>query len=213
MANTPSLKIYVAGNFATDRERCRSIAITLERLGHEITVKWFDTEPKDFGAHNSLIDYRGVRNADVLIVLMDQERDFRGTWCEVGAAHILGKPVYFIGDAYRDANVFRKHPLSLNFYTDWFWTKEIAAVEKARTISVALLPSGEYAPRVAYTAEDAKKVNKCIHKYVCFSSNILICPNCNNKIHKGSVEHKQWKHVFNEFNDCICGFRKPSVAL
>ncbi len=206
MPNPSSLKLYVAGNFAEDRPRCRSIAWQLERLGHVITVKWFDTEQKDFGAHNALIDYRGVRTADALIVLMDQERDFRGTWCEVGAAHVLGKPVYFIGDAYKKANVFRSHPLSLNFYTDWFWTKEIALVEKARHVSVDLTSTGDYEVRTVlpFSTEDAEKQRDCsVHFYECDTQNIVACVKCRNTVVKRSLRNDQWKHKYYENTD-VC---------
>ena len=126
------MKIYVAGNFAEDRPRCRSIAVELTKFKHEITMQWYDVEPKDFGPHNAFADIAGVRDSDCLVVLMDEDRNFRGTWCEIGMALAWGKPIYFIGHVNQDRVVFMSHPLMKNFMLAWpFAFEERAAIQKA----------------------------------------------------------------------------------
>lgn len=122
------MKIYVAGNFAEDRARCRSIARRLESFGHEITWKWFDTEPAYYGGHNALHDLAGVRDADLLIALLRDERKWQGTWCEIGGALITGKPVFVIGDLEKMTNVFCKHPLMIDFIDRWYFPQEIQPI-------------------------------------------------------------------------------------
>ena len=138
------MKIYVAGNFAKDRPRCRSIAVELVKFKHQITFEWYDVEPKDFGPHNAFLDIAGVRDADVLVVLMDKDRKFGGTWCEVGMAIILDIPIYFIGDVNAGRVVFMSHPLVRSLRFDWPMPNEVEQIYEASKRSIGLDRSGYY---------------------------------------------------------------------
>lgn len=106
------MRLYVAGS-VLDRDRVRQIANILEGHGHTITFKWFDCT-NDSPAERAVMDLKGVADADVLVVYMQYDRKYRGSWVEVGAALAYGKFVYFIGQANHDL-VFRKHPLCKPF--------------------------------------------------------------------------------------------------
>ncbi len=110
------MNIYVAGNYKFDRHRVAEIARILEQHGHVITFRWWDTPAP--GKAKAQLDLAGVLRADALIVYMEYHREYRGTWIEVGAALITGKPVYFIGGWNSDL-IFRKHPLSKDFAVDF----------------------------------------------------------------------------------------------
>ena len=110
------MNIYVAGNYKEDRSQVEIIARVLEQHGHTITFKWWETIKP--GVEKAVLDLDGVARADALVVLMENSRNYRGTWCEVGAALISEIPIYFIGDCESDL-IFRQHPLCYDFRTEF----------------------------------------------------------------------------------------------
>lgn len=125
-------------------------------------MKWFDVEPKDFGPHNAFADIVGVRKANVLIVLMDEDRQFRGTWCEVGMALAWGKPCYFIGHVNSDRVVFMSHPLIKSFIPEWPFEDEITGVVAASKRFIDKDKDGRYVqnyfPDFGSVAEQNEKI-------------------------------------------------------
>ncbi len=112
------MKIYLAGKWGA-RIPIRKIMRELEtEQKHEITHYWPDNEdgdrsPQFLGkcAHD---DIEGVRNADIVVVLMDDpEYAYRGSFTEIGAALALNKPVFVVcphDEAYCKTNCFFWHP-------------------------------------------------------------------------------------------------------
>ncbi len=123
------MKIYVAGNFEHDRFTVARIAEVLEQAGHTITFKWWD----NLGYKKTTkaqLDLNGVVTADALVVYMAESRRYQGTWCEVGAALVMGSAVYFIGP-WGESCIFRHHPLSMDFYDEFPDTNVIEMVKEA----------------------------------------------------------------------------------
>lgn len=122
------MKIFIAGNLAEDLGNARNLAHLLEGFGHEITANWYDDPESQSPLQSSLIDIRGVRAAEVLLVIMHEPRNWQGTWCEVGMALILGTPVYFIGDFdVRNSNIYTYHPLA-KALSYWPYPNQIKAI-------------------------------------------------------------------------------------
>lgn len=130
------LNIYVAGNFVKDKPRVRAIAQQLESYGHSIVFKWYEVEPRDYGPHNALTDVAAVQAADALIILMDRDRVFRGTWVEYGIAIASHIPCYFIGQVNRDENIFMAHPMHRNI-GEFPWASPTQLVSLIRVIREA----------------------------------------------------------------------------
>jgi nucleoside 2-deoxyribosyltransferase len=69
-----------------------ALSAALEAHGWERTFKWTDKDGEDSAGHAAvaLAELKGVRDADVLVVLLPGGY---GTHVEIGAALALGKPV------------------------------------------------------------------------------------------------------------------------
>jgi hypothetical protein len=85
------VKIYVAGKWA-NKPDIQSKMAQFESLGHKITHNWTLSETTmSPGAErlrrDACNDIQGVVDADVLVVVMDDEKYvYRGTFCEIGCA-------------------------------------------------------------------------------------------------------------------------------
>ncbi len=92
------MKIYCAGKFE-DSKRVSAIANICENHGHEITAKWWEAENQLKQHDIPYYDFNGVGNADIVIVLMDNDETiYFGTLMEIGYALRAGKAVFVIGD-------------------------------------------------------------------------------------------------------------------
>lgn len=113
------MKVYLAGKFANKR----SLALKrnqIQALGHAITFDWISHECHDPTSSKQLgecarKDLRGVSNADVVMVVMDDPKySYRGTFTEIGAAIALKKKLILVSpnnpDAYYYSNIFWHHP-------------------------------------------------------------------------------------------------------
>lgn len=100
------LKVYVATKFEHSG-RAAEIADLLEEYGHTITYRWW-RHPQD-SMVQAVLDLRGVADADVLVAILEKDLPYAGTFAEIGAALVLGKPVYVIGEAGKQL-IFLKHP-------------------------------------------------------------------------------------------------------
>jgi hypothetical protein len=91
-------KIYVAGKYA-DAPRLYELCVELEltsRVRFEVT--------------HALLDIDGVRDADIVLAVMDDHSyPYQGTWTEVGAAVALNKRVIIVSPV-PPKNIFAYHP-------------------------------------------------------------------------------------------------------
>lgn len=104
------MRVYVAGKFE-EKGRVQEVQDVLKAHGHTVTFDWTRRADELETEANAVADIAGVREADALVVVMEREHTYRGTWVEVGAALISGKPVYCIGGGPHTDTVFTKHPL------------------------------------------------------------------------------------------------------
>lgn len=112
------MKIYLAGMWC-DRVNIRKIMAEIEEAhGHRITHYWPDMEngpnTPEFLGNCAKDDIIGVKNADVVIILMtDPKYPYRGTFTEIGAALALEKRIFIVGcpeESYAKTNCFFWHP-------------------------------------------------------------------------------------------------------
>jgi hypothetical protein len=81
----------------------------LRLAGHEITFDW--TDCTIFDMQQAIHDLRGVVDSDVFVGIFEDDVPYNGALVEFGAALVLGKPCYLIGDAPTvDRCIFAKHP-------------------------------------------------------------------------------------------------------
>jgi len=102
-------KIYFAGKWE-ERKIIRSLMNAIESAGHEITWDWTGEEEGADLMKHAVADIIGVQSADIYIVLAKRDLDYKGAYCEFGAALGLNKPVFVIGDAMNSC-IFIHHPL------------------------------------------------------------------------------------------------------
>lgn len=118
------MKIYLAGALK-NREFIRNKMKELEQLGHQITHDWtiFENIPsiEEFPIR-AINDIDGVKNADLLIVIMDDTKyAYRGTFTEIGCALGLNKDIKILcphEKSYCQTNCFYYHPL-IEHYQSW----------------------------------------------------------------------------------------------
>jgi len=125
--------VYVAGGFAF-MSAIQEVQRALRDIGHQVTWDWTAVEkgPAEAvtdaeWAHYSKLDLDGVRTADyVVVVLTDPEYAFQGTFCELGCALGLGKPVIIMDTV--DPDIPAKYRLG-PFYHD------TGVVARARSVA------------------------------------------------------------------------------
>uniref|UniRef100_A0A6C0EK87 Nucleoside deoxyribosyltransferase n=1 Tax=viral metagenome TaxID=1070528 RepID=A0A6C0EK87_9ZZZZ len=92
------MKLYIAGKWY-DGKKIQNKMKELVALGHTITHDWTTSETTYTSAEfrmreDAISDINGVKNADVVIAIVDDnDYPYRGTSHEIGAALALGKPV------------------------------------------------------------------------------------------------------------------------
>lgn len=133
--DAPSLKprVYVAGGVVF-KSAIQEVQRALRDIGHEVTWDWTAVEKGSAEAVSdaewaqySKFDLDGVRTADyVVVVFSDPEYAFQGTFCELGCALGLGKPVIIMDVV--DPDVVAKHRLG-PFYHD------IGVVARTRSVA------------------------------------------------------------------------------
>jgi hypothetical protein len=124
------MRVYVAGRF-THYERCRALMDELAATGHTITHDWTRTEefgddghpvfeakdesgiPPERLAMHAQDDVRGVRTADLVVVLADDQ--LCGALIEIGCALAYDVPVWVV--APWRWTIFWEHPLVDRFET------------------------------------------------------------------------------------------------
>jgi len=101
------MKIYVAAKWE-ERPRAQEVMAQLVRAGHTITYNW--TLNENFTQACAVLDANGVKDADVVLALVEKDLPYQGLWVEVGIAVGRGIPVMLVGD-YGEKNIFTLLPL------------------------------------------------------------------------------------------------------
>ena len=99
-------RIYIAGPWDI-REMMPAIARRFEDQGFEITKRWWehDTDDPNELRECAVADMRGVRTADVFVVINSQKRgeETSGKAVETGLALAYGIPIILVGER---SNIF-----------------------------------------------------------------------------------------------------------
>src|SRR5205809_904896 len=99
--------IYVSTKWE-EKDRAREIMALLKGAGHTISFDW--TQAETVSAAQALLDFRGVRDADVVVCIFEENVPYRGALVEMGMGLALGKPIYVLGDALAGHLIFLSHP-------------------------------------------------------------------------------------------------------
>ncbi len=109
------MKIYLATSFKA-KARARAVMQRLREAGHEIVGDWTEhksTKDLQVLARESMKDWNGLRDADVLIILWD-ERQYN-TLVEFGITLGLGRFIYIVQDRKGNPDkikvLYANHPL------------------------------------------------------------------------------------------------------
>ena len=119
------MKIFVSGKW-TEKQSIRIKMNELEEMGHQITFDWTSFEEEGDGPEKmrqaGINDINGVRDAQILISDMsDPDYAYRGTFCELGCALALDKPVFLLcpnPEAICRQQPFFYHP-NVHHFTSW----------------------------------------------------------------------------------------------
>lgn len=128
-------RVYVAGKFE-DSERVREVQAELRDLGHEITYDW--TRQAQVSVEQARADISGVMTADFLVMVLEKEYPYKGTWVEMGIAIGGGLPIFVLGSAWAKENIFLRLPSVHPIYS----VRDIAAF-LAHTDEVVVNPLRE----------------------------------------------------------------------
>jgi nucleoside 2-deoxyribosyltransferase len=123
-------KVWVSGAWV-HRDQMGVRIDQLRHLGYEITHDWTRVEkaeqptPSDQGSY-AKFDIDGVKASDVAVAVMDDpDYAYRGTYCEIGCALGVGKPLHIVWpysleacDRYVQTNVFFWHP-DITHHSSW----------------------------------------------------------------------------------------------
>lgn len=100
------MKLYLAAPWAR-REEAQRMSKVLEAAGHTITWKWWEHETSDHDVaqmeKDAIHDYRGVCNADVVVLLNLMTSE--GKAVEQGIAIARGIPIVAMGN--HPSNIFQ----------------------------------------------------------------------------------------------------------
>ena len=97
------MQIYICGKFE-EKELVQEYMTEAEKLGHTITHDW-TRNSIGYCTEDAENDLDGVLAADAVVAIAQNKHEYKGLYCEIGAALVLGIPVYIIGNN-ADACVF-----------------------------------------------------------------------------------------------------------
>lgn len=100
------MKVYVATKFE-NQTRAKEVAAQLEAAGHTITYKWWHNE--QLSADQAMADVWGVKLADAVVFIAENDYAYRGTYVEFGIAVATNTPIYVLGTAF-DSCIFMRLP-------------------------------------------------------------------------------------------------------
>jgi len=109
------MKFYIGGMW-NDKPHIQQCIAALRSMGHILTHDWttYEADPTNKLANCAVRDIDGVRQADVVIAIMnDSKYAYRGTFTELGCALALNKHIIIVcghQDAYCRTNCFFHHP-------------------------------------------------------------------------------------------------------
>lgn len=123
MSTDPKIRIYLDGKYADSSEHDKKM-VQLGAMGHEITHNWTKNEELFLNdkASISIANINGVKNADILIIIMDDENyAYRGTFVELGVALACNKKVFVLCPHFEklENNVFLNHP-NVMIFDNWY---------------------------------------------------------------------------------------------
>ena len=99
--------LYVATKWEA-RSRASEVMNLLRQAGHVITYDWTVSDLET--PEQAEFDLSGVVEADALILMVEHQAQYKGTYVELGAALASSIPVYVVGHG-MDKCLFLKHPL------------------------------------------------------------------------------------------------------
>lgn len=102
------MKIYVGGS-SEELVQIRLIMKILQLRGHTITFDWtqcFSWKSPDL-TENARLDLEAIREADLVLLVFERNRNYQGTHTEMGIALALGKEVIILGPK-ADKNIFSR---------------------------------------------------------------------------------------------------------
>lgn len=135
------MKIYLAARYSRIEE-LRNLREELQRMGHEVTSRWLDTDwertsngssvaPPEYREKHCLIDLEDVRAADCCISFTEEPNSPHGKkggrHVEFGVALQDGKRLIVVG--FRE-NIFHHHPKVEFFNSQWDMLRALGQSDK-----------------------------------------------------------------------------------
>ncbi len=99
------MRVYVASKFE-NHARVREVQEQLRAAGHTITYDWTRCAVMDILQAKK--DLRGVLDAEVVVLIIEEDVPYRGALVELGIALGAAIPVYVLGTALDDLCIFLK---------------------------------------------------------------------------------------------------------
>jgi len=163
------MKYYLAGKWA-DGPRLNHCVDELHALGHQITHRWMTENIGTSMVYDAITDIEGVREADVLIVIMDDSSHaYRGSFTELGAALIMRKMVIILcsrdDDAFYKTNPFFHHPSIRHVYS---WKEVLLIMGYKETDNDASMLIMNIADNTSY--------RRCVYKHEYMDNSL--CTSC-----------------------------------
>lgn len=98
------MKFYIATKFE-NKKRFDEVRNYLESIGHKLTYDW--TTATQQSEEQARLDYHGVKDADFVVGIFEEEHQYKGAICEIGMALAWCKSVFILGD-WLDHMIFMK---------------------------------------------------------------------------------------------------------
>ena len=123
------MKFYIATKFQ-NKKRFDEVKAQMEAQGHTITYDWSNAKVNDID--QAMRDVLGVKEADIVIGIFEDEYVYKGAIAEIGMAMAWGKSIFILGD-WLDNMIFMKlanlHKIKsvtqITNFTDFsHWNKE-----------------------------------------------------------------------------------------
>jgi len=128
-------RVYLGGKF-DERVQIRGYMTELEKLNFVITHDWatYESKSEHPQADMAAKDVEGVKSADAVVLLMlDPEYAYRGTFSELGVALGTNKRIYIVcpdPKAKCRSNVFFHHP-QVHVLASWEDVPRVLTPEKS----------------------------------------------------------------------------------
>lgn len=107
------MRFYIATKFQ-NKEGVKNAIRLLTKAGHTVPFDW--SEAQVANREQAELDVKGVRDAQALLGLFEEEYEYKGAIVEFGIAVALGKPIFIIGNKL-DSMIFIHLPNVYKFNT------------------------------------------------------------------------------------------------